>query len=169
MARQTTIEGLDQFEQDLDEYMSTERIWQHFVEAKGDEIIRVVIAAAHAGIGEDGRGYTRYSPQYKARKTKTQGSALGNWLRGLDRTGNVGGMLDKSNFSWEIKGGSLWLVWTAPDEQTGIYAEAHQKGLGNMPKRLWLHFSATQHIRAVETAFDQTIRELAAEFTAQWT
>jgi len=166
------IKGLKKFGRDLDAANDKAVIYKHFIEHHGDKVIKAVINAAHAGRGPQDKPYPAYAEKYKERKTKEQGSALGNWLRGIGKSGNKGGMLDPGNFSWDIDSrGDLWLVWTAPDQKTGIYAEVHNKGLpigrgGPVKQREFMHFEAILTEVAVKMAHRQTLDELAAQFSA---
>lgn len=166
---------LAKFERDLGAALDPKVINKRLIDRYGDEIIKAMIHSAHLGIGPGNKPYPAYSPQYEAAKKSKQGDTLRNWLRGLQRTGGKGGMLDPKNFSWEIDArGGLWLVWTAPDEQTGIYAEVHNEGLplgpgGPRKKREFMHFETTDTLRIVWAGYDKAMDEIAAEFSAGYT
>jgi hypothetical protein len=150
-----------EWEDDVVKTVSPETVHKKLIELHGKELIKAVIGAANLGTGPNGKKYPAYSKEYaKLKKEKGRGT-LGNWLRGL---GDGKRMLAEKNFSWEIKGKGLYLVWTAPDKQTGEYAEAHQEGLGNMPERRWLHFEATRTIKAVEKAYQDTFDAVIEDF-----
>lgn len=166
------VKGLREFERDLDEFLDQRTINKAFVEWHGDTVIRIVISQARLGIGPGDTRYPAYSEKYAAKKRK-RGGTLGNWLRGMGHTGVAGGMLDPKNFSWRTTRNGLWLVWTAPDERTGIYAEVHNEGLplgpgGPRKKREFMHFDTRASGRAVFEAYQDTVDRLAAKFSAEW-
>lgn len=163
------IKGLREFERDLNALLSTKTIHKHLAEHHGETVLDAVIGAAESGIGPGDKPYPAYSPEYDKLKAKKGG---GMWLRGIGRTGKRGGMLDRKHFKYEVEAdGSAALVWTAPDERMGIYAEVHQEGLplgrgGPKKKRKWLHFEGRTSATALDQAYQATLDELAAQFNA---
>lgn len=165
------VKGLSKWERDLHKALSPATIHQHFIDKYGDDVIGRVIESANTGVGPQNQPYPAYSPEYKKLKERKQGTAFGNWLRGISRTGTSGGMLDPNNFSWVIERGDLWLMWTAPDTKAGIYAEVHNKGLpigrgGPVKRREFMHFETAMTNAAVRQAYEQAMDEIAAQFSA---
>lgn len=164
------MQGLEEFERDLDAYLTPEVIGERFIRDQGDEVRDALRLEAFAGNGPGGKRYPPYSKAYARRKMKAQGSVLGNWLRGF---GGEQKMLDRRRFSWRINpaGSEIWLVWTAATARMGVYAEVHNSGKpigrgGPVKKREWMHFDAPKTTKTVFAGMDQTLNNLAAEFSA---
>ena len=194
----THVIGLPEFERDLLAVLTPATVHRRFVEKKGKIVIDRLIASAKAGIGPGNTKYAAYEESYKEHlglrprtgrggrwTPKRAGAFLATGKGGKGRlhkaiaAGNklwlllTGTMLAKTNFAWEQpQGTGLTLVWTAPDEQTGIYAEVHNYGAkpigrgGPRKKREFMHFESSVTLRAVEEAYRQAIDELAAAFSA---
>ena len=165
------FEGFEEFVTDLDAFCSQDAIHKRLAEDHGGPILDVVIGAAEAGGGPGDAAYKPYSKSYAQRIAKAGGVKL--WLRGISRSGRFGGMLDREQFVWEVDGeGRLWLVWEGGP--MGVYAAVHQgtayggadDSRGNIPPRPWLHFESSGAQGAVMSAYEQTLDEMAADFTA---
>jgi len=162
------IEGLDDFVRDLEKAISPREVHKRFVDRYGSEVIRAVIQSAKMGMGPGDTPYPPYSDSYKKQIDRKQGAKF--WLVGLSE--KPAHMLDEKNFSWEIdESGDLWLVWTAPDEQTGIYAEVHNNGKpigkgGPVKKREFMHFDTLKTLTTVVKAYEAAMEELVADFNA---
>lgn len=167
MARnQAYFRKLRELEKNLLAVVDQETIYRHLAEHHGKEIINAVIGAARAGIGPDNKSFPKYSPEYAKRKAEHGKTDL--WLRGIERAGRADGMLGPERFSYEIVGGRLFLVWTAGNAQMAIYGEVHQEGLplgrgGPRKQRRWMHLESATASKAVQKAFELTIRELSAQ------
>ena len=142
----------------------------------GRELINKVIGEAKAGRGPNGRRYADYSKAYRKLKART-GGVKGRWLRGKDKTGRAGGMLDPKNFDYEVTSdGRLFLVWT-PDPsvpEMAVYSRVHNDGTltagrnrdTTIPQRKWMHLDGPAQVKAVMAMFDALYKQLVADINA---
>jgi hypothetical protein len=190
----TYRQQLSQFEKDLGTVLSAKAIAEKFVELYGEAVIKAVINSAKAGIGPGDQPYPAYSDSYKAQLgmekyagaemfakrlvgkayKALEGKSEKVRFRGSLAAGNkvwlylTGKMLDPKNFAWVIRAGKLFLVWTAPSAEVGVYAEVHNTGPKKMPKREWMHFDTTITMTAVVRGYEGSMRRLAEEFGRKW-
>jgi len=173
----------------LNATLTTSNVSTRFVAAHGDPVIEQVVSSAKAGIGPDNRPYPPYSESYrKSLGLDTEGyshTLVRRAYKGLKSpelkkykisrllgAGNkawltlTGAMLARGNWAWRIEGGQLWLVWTAPDEQVGAYAEAHNFGSPKMPQREFVHVESAGSTKALEDGIEASINELVDEFNS---
>lgn len=198
--QQSYRQQLAAFERDLGNVLSKKAVAEKFIELHGETVIKAVIASAKAGIGPGNKPYPAYADSYKRelgmetyagaemfakrlvakaykanarkpektrlRKALAAGNKLWLYLSGK--------MLDPKNFSWIVReNGRLFLVWTAPNEEVGVYAEVHNEGLpigrgGPKKKREFMQFDTTLTMTAVVRGLDGAMRRLAEEFARQW-
>jgi hypothetical protein len=187
--------GFDQFERDLLATVDPATIARQFVQAHGDETIRLVINAAKAGDGPDGSPYPPYAQSYRQQLSMSPGEMFSKRLvrqsydanagrsekarfRMALAAGNkawltlTGTMLNPANFSWQINpDGSLDLVWTAPNDECGVYAEVHNNGLpigkgGPVKRREFMHFSSRLVTAALDSAIADTFERIVDKFNA---
>ena len=167
MSKAEFTNQLHALERRLTAMLSKKVIHKHLVEHYGQEIINAIIGVAKSGIGPGDRPYQGYSESYKKQIAKHGGRKL--FLRSIGEQGREGGMLDPARFTYEISGdGRLWLVWSAANNRMGVYAEVHNKGLrigphGPSIKREWAHVESARANRAVVSAYNRTMNDLAAQ------
>ena len=190
-----TVQGLSDFNRDLQAFLQPETIHRRFREKKGKAIIDSVVGSAKDGLGPGDAKYPDYEDSYKEQlglrqrtgkaamwSRKRAGAFLATGKGGKARlhkaiaAGNklwlwlTGVMLAKANFSWEEpKGDELTLKWTAPDEQVGIYAEVHNEGLplGRNGPRKKREFMHFETTRTL-AAVDAGYEQALRELTAQF-
>lgn len=165
------IRNLTRFVTDLLDFPS---IADDFIDAekKKGKIVRALVESAMRGIGRNGKPYTPYKPNKKTgetsayeKKKKKAGGNKGRWMWGM---GSGPHMLSRSHFMWRVAGkGVLELVWEGTGK-TGDYAEAHNEGLGNMPKREWMHLEAPKTEQAVDDTLAGVIENRAKKFSRKW-
>ena len=109
----------------------------------------------------------------KHRVQKATQAGMKRWLRGIDNTGNKGGMLGIERFSIEVNAkGRAWLVWTPADDDMATYARVHNFGLpigkgGPRKQREWMHLQSVATATAVYNAYLRAIKERVAKFNAK--
>ena len=159
-----TTSGFDSMLRELRRTTTDKVIMDRFVKDHGKTVINVVRGTAKAGIGPANEKYPALSKRYAARKAKKVGKFADIWLT------LSGEMLKEQHFSWEVNpNGKTFLVWTAPDDNVGTYAEVHQEGLplgrgGPRKKRTWLHFGNTANQTALFKALELALDKLVIEF-----
>ena len=172
MARMRIL-GLREFERDLAAVLDDRTIHKHLADRHGKEIVNAIIGTAKAGIGPGNAPFAPYSPAYRRRIEKAGGTKF--WLRGIDRRGRGGGMLDPERFEVVVdpEGGGA-VEWQPADSRMAAYGPVHQgtryggenDTRGRIPPRPWLHFDNAANQAAVMKAYELTIDELAAAFSA---
>jgi hypothetical protein len=162
--------GWDDVPKELMKVVNRKTIHDRLSKGHGKEIINAVVGSAKAGVGPGNKKYPPYSKSYTRQlglsRGRVKGGDIKNWLH------LSGAMLEKGNFGWEVASdGKLFMVWTAPNDKVGTYAEVHQEGLplgknGPKKQRKWLHFETTASAKAVVKAYEATIGEMVLEFNA---
>lgn len=166
------LQGGEEFIRDVEEWYS---IAKDFVARADKTVTQAVQAAARAGLGPGDRPYPKYLPDKKGqtsayeKKKRAAAGKASEFLWGLEdkrykKGGAAGHMLDLRNFHWEkIDETTVQLVWQASGKASD-YAEAHNEGIGNMPKREWMHLEANNTLRII----DSLIKQIADDHTEQF-
>ena len=159
---------LDRFEKGFNRFISS--IATEFVKRAGKVITPEVILAAQRGLGPDDKPYEDWSPAYKKRKKDGSGREKrflwGLTKKAFSKGGATGHMLDIRNFIWEkVNEFTVQLVWRATGKAAD-YATVHNEGLGNMPKREWMHLEAKRVLNRIDVLLANIAKDLGAEYNA---
>lgn len=163
------LQGGEEFIRDVVEWAS---MADAFVSLAPKTITPSVTQSARRGEGPGGVPYPKWSEAYEKLKANASGSA-GEFLWGLGKKrfskgGASGHMLDDRNFKWEkIDEMTVQLVWTASGK-AGDYARAHNEGLGDMPKREWMHLLHPSTLKLIDSLRRQIGNTRSVRFSAKW-
>jgi len=118
-------------------------------------------------------GYLATGKGGKRRVHRAAAAGQKRWLRGIESTGNKGGMLGVERFQIRVSpGGKAFLVWTAENPNMGVYAHVHNDGLpigrnGPRKQREWMHLQSTLTATAVVAAYKRVVKARAAKFNSK--
>ncbi|MCP4309491.1 MAG: hypothetical protein GY788_32375 [bacterium] len=156
------MQGDREFIRDVEDYAN---IASDFVRGNAkNKITKALIDEAMAGNGKGGKKYQPYSDAYDKIKKRQSGQRQ-KFMYGIGKGRH---MLDATNFRWRTRGKTtVELVWTASGKQ-GDYARVHNDGLGNMPKREWMHLEAPKTSDQVDSVLQAILAVKADKFTRKY-
>ena len=172
---------IDQFEKDV---LAAVSVAKEFARQGPRDITPEIQTAALNGLGPDDVPYPPYKPAkkkggsaggesaYSKAKGKAGGKA-GKFLWGMGKKrwskGNKSGnMLDRRNFAWKaVSEQEVHVIWSSSGD-AAEYAEAHDDGLGDMPKRTFVHLTGARVQRAIMALLKKITGENATAFTTKY-
>jgi len=160
------IEGLSDFERDLDKFLDIANFAEDFIgSSQSEEIIEQVINQALHGRGPGGKRFKKYSNTYAAMK-RNRGGIQHAWMEGVEEHQH---MLARENFHWEFNPpDQLVLIWTPANERQAVYGPAHNEGEGKMPQREWMHLEAPVTVKTIDMVLDKLVEKRELNFNMRW-